>query len=107
MTTVRLPFPITSNQRLMRSGKRSLILTPKYRAWLKEAAQEIMVQRARPVAGEVTVRVELVAPDNRHRDADNTLKCVLDALVAGRVIEGDSNRVVKSIGVEWMDAGHP
>ncbi len=107
MTTIRLPFPVTANRRLTKSFKSGRpILTENYRAWLKEAAQEIMVQRAKPVAGEVAVRVELVPPDARRRDADNTLKCVLDALVASRVIEDDSNKIVREINVEWVREGH-
>lgn len=107
MTTVQLPFPVTANRRLTKAKGGRVLLTEHYRGWLKEAGQEIMAQRARPVPGEVAVRVELVAPDARKRDADNTLKCVLDALVANHVIEDDSNRVVREINVEWMKDGHP
>ena len=108
MTTVRLPFPVTANRRITKAHKSGrVILTETYRSWLKEAGQEIMVQRAKPVAGEVAVRVELVPPDARKRDADNTLKCVLDALVANHVIEDDSNKIVREINVEWVSNGHP
>ncbi len=107
MTTVRLPFPVPANRRLTKAKGGRVILTEHYRGWLREAAQEIMAQRVRHVPGEVSVRLELVAPDARKRDAYNTLKCVLDALVTGHVIDDDSNRVVKSIAVEWVEQGHP
>ena len=107
MTTIRLPFPISVNNRLTKAKGGRVILSEPYRGWKKTAAQEIMAQRVRPVLGEVTVLIELVAPDARKRDADNTLKCVLDALVTSHVIEDDSNRIVKSITVDWVRAGHP
>lgn len=106
MTTVRLPFPISTN-RLLRAVSGRAILSEPYRRWKKEAAQEIMIQRARHVPGKVSVSVELVAPDKRRRDADNCLKSCLDALVTGRLIEDDSAWIVKRLSVEWRDSGHP
>jgi hypothetical protein len=52
----------------------------------------------------VVVKLELVPPDNRGRDADNYAKPVLDALVEARVLIDDSNRHVKAVVPYWENA---
>lgn len=67
----------------------------------------IASQKPKPIKGEVSVSVRLVAPDKRHRDAGNTDKAVLDAIVRAGLIEDDSNRFVKRVSYEWAASGSP
>src|SRR5690606_3298577 len=72
-TIVQLPFPPSVNNLFRNAGKRR-IDTERYAAWKKEAAWSIRAQRPRPIPGRVVVTIEVVAPDNRRRDADNCSK---------------------------------
>lgn len=73
--------------------------TPEYKAWKKEAALELMAQRARPVEGRVDITIDL--DDRRRGDADNRTKAVIDALVENRILRGDSKRFVRRVSIGW------
>jgi crossover junction endodeoxyribonuclease RusA len=104
---ITLPFPLPVSACFENIPKRGRIATQRYRDWTAEALWMIASQRPRKFTGEVSVAVALVAPDKRARDADNTLKCVMDALVKASVIKDDSNRYVRRISVQWVAAGAP
>ncbi|WP_417582938.1 RusA family crossover junction endodeoxyribonuclease [Pelagibacterium sp.] len=106
VTTLQLPFPPSVNNLFRNAGKRR-IDTERYAAWKKEAAWSIRAQRPRPVAGRVAVTIEVVAPDNRRRDADNCNKACLDAIVAAGVIQADDFRVVREVTTRWVEDGSP
>lgn len=53
------------------------------------------------LAGPVSVSVVASPPDKRATDADNRLKCLLDALVQGGLLADDSNRVIRRLVWEW------
>jgi hypothetical protein len=36
-------------------------------------------------------------------DGDNTMKCLLDALVDNKVLPDDSRQYVRSVGMEWIE----
>lgn len=103
--TIYLPFPPSTNTLFGNSGKGRRI-TKKYASWIKEAGQELNAQRVKPIQGRVYVKISLVAPDKRRRDADNTLKAILDLLVKHRIIEDDDNKILLGLNVEWYQSGH-
>lgn len=107
MTRVELPFPVPLHACFTNAKGRGRVPTKRYDAWKQEAAWMIASQRPEPVSGEVSVSVRLVAPDKRHRDAGNTDKAVLDAIVRAGLIEDDSNRYVKRVSYEWAPSGPP
>lgn len=99
-------FPPSVNNLFNTIGHRR-VETPRYKAWKKSCRDEMMMQRVRPVAGPVNIRVDLVAPDNRRRDADNCSKAVIDALVNAGVIEGDDQRFMRRLSIGWELEGAP
>lgn len=101
-----LPFPISVNA-LYRTYRGRPVLSPRYRVWKTEAAWDIKIQKPARISGPVHIHIALLAPDRRKRDADNLAKCVLDALVAGGVIDGDDNGTVLWTHPEWVEEGRP
>lgn len=75
--------------------------TKKYRLWREEAVVRIRAAKI-PAQGEpVVIKLELIPPDSRPRDADNYAKPILDALVEARVLVDDNNRYVKAVVPYW------
>jgi crossover junction endodeoxyribonuclease RusA len=104
---VELPFPLPVSacfENIPKVGRRA---TGRYREWTNEALWMLKAQRPQKFTGEVSICIGLVAPDKRARDADNTLKCLLDVLVKAQVIRDDSNRYVRKVTVQWVAAGAP
>lgn len=103
---LKLPFPPSVNNLFNTVGRRR-IPTEFYQAWQRECRGEIMVQKVRPITGPVHVRIDLVAPDNRRRDADNCAKGVIDTLVKAGLIEDDDNRFLRRLNIGWELEGSP
>ena len=101
-----IPFPVSVNAMYDR-GKSGIRKTDRYRAWITEAGWELRIQRPRPTSGPVTVGLELTAPDDRRRDADNCAKSVMDLLVAHRVIADDNQQFVRWVKPEWVKGVEP
>jgi Holliday junction resolvase RusA-like endonuclease len=103
---VWLPFPPSANniftQGVVR-GKVRRFPSRRYKAWREEAVIRVRAawRTKPPYAVPVVVKLELVPPDGRGRDADNYAKPVLDALVEARVLVDDSNRWVKAVAPYW------
>lgn len=107
MERIELPFPLPVSacfENVPKVGRRA---TQRYKNWINEALWLVKSQKPREFAGEVSVSIGLVAPDKRARDADNTLKCIMDVLVKARVIRDDSNKYVRRISVQWVPSGAP
>jgi len=70
-----------------------MVIGARGRAYRKNATDSILEQGVPIVALGGPLQVELLAcpPDRRRRDLDNLQKALLDAVVAARVIEDDSN----------------
>ncbi len=87
----RLPYPPSVNHywRVMRGR---MVIGRKGRDYRAAAAVAVLEQRVPRERLDGPLRVSLVAypPDLRRRDLDNTLKALLDAIVAIGVIEDDS-----------------
>lgn len=104
---VELPFPLPVSacfENVPKVGRRA---TARYREWTNEALWMLKAQKPQKFDGEVSVMIGLVAPDKRARDADNTLKCVLDVLTKAQIIKDDSNKFVRSLTVKWVASGSP
>ncbi|WP_158873971.1 RusA family crossover junction endodeoxyribonuclease [Antarcticirhabdus aurantiaca] len=102
----KIPFPISVNAMYARMAG-GIRKSKRYKAWKKEAGLEMMIQRPRPTSGPVTIVLELTAPDDRRRDADNLAKSVLDLLVTQRVIADDNQQFVRWVKPEWVKSTTP
>ncbi len=101
MLTLQLPFPPTTNNLFFnlpgRRGGRAP--TKGYKAWKDRAAVAIRRQAPAPIAGPVTLSIELGRPDRRRRDLSNYIKALEDALVHHELIDDDS--MVQTLSVSW------
>ena len=101
-----LPFPPSVNnlftQGIVR-GKVRRFPAKRYKAWRRQAVTCLRAawRSKPPYAEQVVVRLQLVPPDKRARDADNYAKPVLDALVEARVLVDDSNKHVTAVSPCW------
>lgn len=102
MIELRLPFPPSVNAMFLNSPNqrgRGRIPSPEYKAWREQAGREILLQATDRIEGPVTITIDL--DDTRRGDCDNRNKAVLDLLVAHRVIESDSKRIVRRVSIGW------
>jgi crossover junction endodeoxyribonuclease RusA len=102
---INLPFPVSVHRTFRKYN--GAYLSAAYRAWRDEAGWMLKQQKPVPVAGPVTVLIELRAPDKRRRDGDNYKKGPIDLLVSHGVIEADDSRIVRESTVRWVDSGEP
>jgi crossover junction endodeoxyribonuclease RusA len=107
MNRYTLPFPPSVNSMFLNVPGKGRIKSKEYKAWTTEALWSLKAQKARPVEGEVSIWIGLVAPSKRAMDASNRIKSVEDILVAGGVIQDDSGKYVRRISAEWLPAGEP
>lgn len=86
--TLNLPYPPSVNRywRYTRCGVR---ISRAGRMYRDQVGLLLLVQRAKPLAGDLEMEVDLHPPDNKRRDADNALKAILDACQAGGLYEDD------------------
>ena len=98
-----LPFPPSTNALFRNVPGKGRVRSAVYKAWAIEAGY--VVNRARPIKGPVAVSVRLAPPNKRKRDADNSLKPILDLLVKHGIIEADDWSVVRKVEAEWIEAG--
>lgn len=104
MTSITLPMPPSVNAMYSSAGKRR-VKSKVYTMWTQEAGLKLNTQHPKPIKGEVSIRIGLVAQSNRHQDADNRVKAVLDLLTTHKIIEDDSNKYVRDLNVRWLDQG--
>jgi Holliday junction resolvase RusA-like endonuclease len=95
---------------MRRKGKKgeppTRAMSSRYRKWRDEAVIRIRSNwRSRPPwPVPVVIKLELIPPDRRPRDADGHNKAVIDALVEARVLVDDNNRHVKAVLPFWAEA---
>lgn len=97
---INLPLPPSTNS--LFAGKTRRYRSLQYEAWLIEAGWELARQRPGKVTGRVSLYLEVGEPKTkRATDISNRLKATEDLLVKHGVIEGDDQRFVRRITMEW------
>lgn len=84
-----LPWPPSVNHYYRHVGAKVLI-SRDGRKYRKMIVSRFRSEGVEPFRCPVELSVELYPPDNRRRDADNSLKCLLDAFTHGGLYEDDS-----------------
>lgn len=97
MITLELPWPPSVNHYYRHVGPRVLI-SKEGRNYRDAIATRIKLSGIKKFVGDVELQLQLYPPDNRRRDIDNVLKCVLDTLTIGGLYEDDS--LIKRLKVE-------
>lgn len=94
-----LPWPPSVNRYYRHVGPRVLISREgrKYRMMVVSR----LGGRFNKLAGQVKLSGEFYPPDKRHRDLDNLLKSLQDALVHAGLLEDDSQ--IKTLHLEMLD----
>ena len=89
MAEFELPWPPSVNHYYRHVGPRVLISSDgrKYREKIVARFQN---DRVAKYTGPVELDIELYPPDNRRRDADNSLKCLLDTFTHAGLYDDDS-----------------
>ena len=110
MPAYTIPVPpgvneLYANRKTYKRGKGRQFgrtLTEKHAAWRKECGQMLMIQRAKPITGRVSIDVyidENALSDSA--DIDGRIKAAIDALVHFEIIGGDSKRFVRDAAAHW------
>lgn len=106
---LRLPWPPSGNVQARHTKTGAHYLNPKvasYRAsvafFLKGMGLGSLAGQ-KPLVGPLALSFVAAPPDRRATDADNRLKCLLDALVHAGFLSDDSNRVVRSLAWDWCE----
>jgi Holliday junction resolvase RusA-like endonuclease len=104
MTALFLPFPPTTNNLFVNSGRKRRT-SEGYKKWKTDAYEALakQLQHRRTHVGMVSLQLSLKAPNNARRDLDNTIKAVCDFLVTHGIIIADDSRIVRRITAEWKD----
>jgi Holliday junction resolvase RusA-like endonuclease len=101
-TVICLPFPPSVNN--LFAGQKRRYRSAEYEAWITEAGHLLNRQRPAKCLGRVSLTYTLEEPKTkRRRDLGNLEKAGTDLLVSHGVIEGDDQRFVRKITLEWSD----
>jgi len=101
-----LPFPPSTN-RLWRSVRGRVVLSPEYKNWKRAATDQIQVVQnlgKSPVLGVHQLELCLSTVFRNKGDADNRLKSVLDVICACRLVVDD--KFCARASVEWATINH-
>jgi crossover junction endodeoxyribonuclease RusA len=85
---LELPYPPTVNTYWRRKG-RQVFITPRGQLFRESVWLIAKAKRIQPIAGRLSVELDMYPPDQRQRDIDNVCKAVLDALQHAGVYEDD------------------
>jgi hypothetical protein len=97
--TYVLAVPPSANNlffNLRKGGRRK---TAKYSAWIDGELKALIAQRAKPVAGRVSVSITI--PNGTRGDADNRIKPCLDLLVRAGIIPDDAGTYVGAVSLTF------
>ena len=86
---LELPWPPSVNHYYRHVGPRVLI-SRDGRKFRERVVARFRQDHTRGFAGPVELFIELYPPDNRRRDVDNSLKCLLDTFTHARLYNDDS-----------------
>ena len=84
-----LPWPPSVNHYYRHVGPRVLI-SRDGRKYREQIVARFHTDRVAKYTGPVALDIELYPPDNRRRDVDNSLKCLLDTFTHAGLYEDDS-----------------
>ena len=84
-----LPWPPSVNHYYRHVGPRVLI-SRDGRKYREQVVARFHTDRVAKYTGPVELNIEFYPPDNRRRDVDNSLKCLLDAFTHAGLYEDDS-----------------
>jgi Holliday junction resolvase RusA-like endonuclease len=101
MTSYDLPLPPSVNNLYFNAPRGGRVKTERYRKWIDEARWSLLAQKARPVAGQVNLRI--LVSDKSRADLENHAKATVDVFVAHGVLEDDCKKYVRGISLEWSD----
>ncbi|MFH1833723.1 MAG: RusA family crossover junction endodeoxyribonuclease [bacterium] len=99
MIEITIPYPPSVNHFYRRVGPRTLI-SREGRTFCSHVAYAHAIAGAPHVDGPLALDIELYPPDNRRRDADNTIKPIQDALQKAGMFKDDSQ--IKRVSAEMM-----
>ena len=101
-TRVAMPSPISTNCLYRNVPGVGRVVTKKYAAWKRLAAQYLSAQLPLPrFETSVTVMIYVGEQGVGGMDADNTEKAYLDALKHAGVIVDDSRKWVRGVAAHW------
>lgn len=86
---LELPWPPSVNHYYRHVGPRVLI-SREGRRYRERIVNKLAAENVCMLTEKVELHIELYPPDNRRRDIDNLLKCLLDALQHGGLYRDDS-----------------
>ncbi|MBT6156632.1 MAG: RusA family crossover junction endodeoxyribonuclease [Planctomycetaceae bacterium] len=92
MIELNLPYPPSVNRYYRHVGARTLI-SREGRSYRRCVVGLLARCGIRPTEGPLAVVIDLFPPDRRRRDADNTMKALLDSLEHGGAYHDDSQIV--------------
>ncbi len=89
MAEFELPWPPSVNHYYRHVGPRVLI-SKDGRQYREGVVARFKYDRVTSLTGPVELLIELYPPDNRRRDVDNSLKCLLDTFTHAGLYNDDS-----------------
>lgn len=106
MQILTFPRPPSINACFSNRKNIGRVKTPRYRKWIKQAAQEIMCQRPKKISGAYGLNIFVDKPKNwsaaRGPDLGNFEKPISDILQHMEVIENDS--LAEEIRLRWHES---
>jgi crossover junction endodeoxyribonuclease RusA len=102
---ILLAFPPSVNRLWRAASSGKVYKSKEYTDWLKTAVMNAKVQAGnRKIEGSYKLTLEVVRPDKRKRDLDNTIKAVSDCLVHVGIID-DSK--CEYLVAKWVKGEYP
>lgn len=95
--SITLPRPLSANDLWKPHPGGGIMLTPEYKAWIKECGWEIVRQRPGRMEGRYSLKITI--EDGLKLDTDNVPKACGDLLQAHGVVSND--RLCRRLEVEW------
>ena len=86
---LELPWPPSVNHYYRHVGSKVLI-SRDGREYRERIVNKLKLENITTFSGPVELFIELYPPDNRRRDVDNSLKCLLDSFSHGGLYQDDS-----------------
>ncbi len=99
---LELPWPPSLNHYYRHVGPRVLI-SKKGRDYREAVAAKLASEDILRMHGKIALSLDAYPPDNRRRDVDNLLKCLLDSLT-GCLVDDDSQ--IKRLTVTMREPMH-